>query len=331
MKPDPPDLPHREELEVALLAAALVRVRRRLVVAAALEMLPRLMTVATECQPGSARTRSRALDKDSDRLKSNQRYDYGATLRVLDSLGQHAPAVETRGTAEHKRPERAKSSKSMSDPSRVTSTAPEQPERSTPLRRQLRSETAGLHHRLEAQLALVDPQLSVQRYRQVLQAFYGFYAPVEAGLERLAAAGPPLGFPLRARAALLESDLLALGGSRPDLAELPHCADLPRLLSHEDMAGCLYVLEGASLGGQVIAPMLQRRLGLAKGSGASFFGGDAEATAARWTCVLAWLEGLSAGGARADEIVASACATFRTLARWVNQQGASLGEMSWPT
>ena len=183
-----------------------------------------------------------------------------------------------------------------------------------------------MHHRLEAQLALLDPQLSIHRYQQVLQAFYGFYAPVEAGLARLAAAGPPLGFPLRARAALLESDLLALGASRPELAELPRCADLPRLSCREDLAGCLYVLEGASLGGQVIAPVLQRRLGLAKGSGASFFAGDAEATAARWTGVLGWLEGLSGTGARSDEIVAAACATFQALGRWVERQGASLGE-----
>ena len=169
-----------------------------------------------------------------------------------------------------------------------------------------------------ARSAAVNPPLP-----PVLQAFYGFYAPVEAGLVRLAAAGPPLGFPLRARSELIESDLLALGLSRRELAELPRCADLPRLSCPEDLAGCLYVLEGACLGGQVIAPVLQRRLGLAKGSGASFFVGDAEATAARWILVLAWLEGLSARGRASDEIVAAACATFRTLARWVEQQGAS--------
>ena len=215
----------------------------------------------------------------------------------------------------------------MSDPNRVPSTAAEQCERPTPpLRQQLRRETAGVHHRLEAQLALLDPQLSIHRYQQVLQAFYGFYAPVEAGLARLAAAGPPLGFPLRARAALLESDLLALGGSRSELAELPRCADLPRLSCREDLAGCLYVLEGACLGGQVIAPVLQRRLGLAKGSGASFFTGEGEATAARWTRVLSWLEGLSGTGARGDEIVAAACATFQALGRWLERQGASPGE-----
>ena len=98
---------------------------------------------------------------------------------------------------------------------------------------------------------------------------------------------------------------------------------LPRLSCREDLAGCLYVLEGACLGGQVIAPLLYRRFGVAKGSGASFFVGDAEGTSARWMLVLAWLEGVVCAGARNEEIVAAAQATFQTLARWVERQGAS--------
>jgi heme oxygenase len=191
------------------------------------------------------------------------------------------------------------------------------------LRQQLKRETAGLHRRLEAQLGLMEPDLSVHRYQRVLRTFFGFYAPVEAGLVRLAAANPPLGFPLRARCELIESDLHALGLSRRELAGLPRCTDLPRLSCLEDLAGCLYVLEGACLGGQVIARALHQRLGVAKGSGASFFVGDAEATSARWILVLTWIDGLARAGARSEEIVASACATFQTLARWVEQQGAS--------
>jgi heme oxygenase len=196
------------------------------------------------------------------------------------------------------------------------------------LHQQLKRETAGPHKRLEAQLGLLEPELSIHRYRRVLQTFYGFYAPVEVGLVRLTAAAPPLGFPLRARCELIERDLLTLGLSRRELAELPRCTDLPRLSCPEDLAGCLYVLEGASLGGQVIAVALHQRLGVAKGSGASFFVGDAEKTSARWILVLAWLDGLVRTGARSEEIVASACTTFLTLARWVERQGASHRQVS---
>jgi len=191
------------------------------------------------------------------------------------------------------------------------------------LHQQLKRETAGLHKRLEAQLGLFDPDFSLHRYVRVLQIFYGFYAPVEARLVGLTAVGPPLGFPLRARSELIERDLLVLGSSRRELAELSRCTNLPLLSSREDMAGCLYVLEGACLGGQVIVPTLRQRLAVDKDSGASFFVGDADATSARWILVLTWLDALVRAGARSEEIAASACATFLALARWVEEQGAS--------
>jgi heme oxygenase (biliverdin-IX-beta and delta-forming) len=197
------------------------------------------------------------------------------------------------------------------------------------LHQQLKRETAGLHKRLDAQLGLFEPEFSMHRYVRVLQIFYGFYVPVEARLLRLTAVGPPFGFPLRARSELIESDLLALGSSRRELAELRRCTDLPRLSCPEDMAGCLYVLEGACLGGQVIAPALRQRLAVDKDSGASFFVGDAEATSARWIVVLTWLDALVRAGARSEEIAASACATFLALARWVEEEGASQGETPW--
>ena len=196
----------------------------------------------------------------------------------------------------------------------------------SPLHQQLKRETAGLHRRLEALLGLFEPGFSIHRYVQVLQIFYGFYAPVEASLARLTAVNPPLGLPLRARSELIERDLLALGSSRRELAELPRCTNLPRLSCSEDLAGCLYVLEGACLGGQVIAATLRQRLGVDKDHGASFFVGDAEATSARWVLVLTALDGLVSAGARSEEIAASACATFLTLAGWVEQQGAWRGK-----
>jgi heme oxygenase len=191
------------------------------------------------------------------------------------------------------------------------------------LRQHLKRETAEVHRRLEAQLGLLDRELSMQRYCRVLGAFRGFYAPVEANLMRLTTGAPPLGFALRARSELIERDLLALGLSRHVIHELPRCDDLPRLSCLEDLAGCLYVLEGACLGGQVVARALHQRFGLTQESGASFFIGDAGATSARWLLVLEWLDAVERGGAPCEEVVASAGATFLALARWVERQGAS--------
>ena len=194
------------------------------------------------------------------------------------------------------------------------------------LRGELKRETADLHDRLEALLGLLEPGLSIRRYRQVLEIFFGFYAPIEAGLAQLVAARPPPGFSLKARSALLAGDLLTLGLSGRELAELPRCRSLPPLSNREELAGCLYVLEGASLGGRVIARALDTRLGIAKDSGASFFVGDAEATSARWREVLAWLDGLIHDGARSDVVVTAARATFLAFASWAEKRMAC-----WPS
>jgi heme oxygenase (biliverdin-IX-beta and delta-forming) len=186
----------------------------------------------------------------------------------------------------------------------------------TSLRRRLKRETAAAHQHLEAQLGLLDPGLDVHGYRRVLETFYGFYVPVETDVRRLAAAEPPLGFPLRARADLIERDLLTLGVSPPALAALTLCSDRPELSGLEDLAGCLYVLEGACLGGQVLTPLLHRRLGLAKNSGAAFFAGDDELTLSRWTVIVAWLDALPRRGASTAKIISTATETFAAFARW---------------
>ena len=185
----------------------------------------------------------------------------------------------------------------------------------TSLRQRLKRETAAAHQCLEAQLGLLDPSLDVHRYRRVLETFYGFYVPVEMDVARLAAV-EPLGFPLRARAELIARDLLALGLSPADLAALPLCRERPELSCVEDLAGCLYVLEGACLGGQVLSPLMHRRLGLAKGSGAAFFAGDEERTLPRWATIVAWLDGLPRTGASTAKIISAATATFSAFARW---------------
>ena len=193
----------------------------------------------------------------------------------------------------------------------------------SPFHPRLRRETGAQHQNLERQLDLLDPALSLRRYRLVLESFYGFYAPIESELPRLLAASPPLGFSLRARAELLKRDLFSLGLSHSDITALPRCADLPRLSRTEHLAGCLYVLEGACLGGQIIANALRARLSLADDHGLAFFVGDGSGTGARWRLVIRWLENLVRRAADADEIIASARETFRSLGCWLELMEAS--------
>jgi heme oxygenase (biliverdin-IX-beta and delta-forming) len=185
----------------------------------------------------------------------------------------------------------------------------------------LRRETAELHRRIEEGLGLTEVGLSVERYKRLLESFLGYFEPVEARIAELAPSAPPLGLELPARSQLLAKDLMALGSSAENIAALPRCTDLPRLTTPAHLAGCMYVLEGSRLGGAIVARELERSLGL-RSDGASFFRGDGGDVARRFKRVLAWLDEVARAGAPADEIVASACDTFRTLSRWTETSGA---------
>ena len=102
-------------------------------------------------------------------------------------------------------------------------------------------------------------------------------------------------------------------GARPVSGGFRGAASMRRpaaLSCLEDLAGCLYVLEGACLGGQVIAQVLHQRLGVAKGSGARSSPAMRRGRWPRWTLFVAWLDGLARAGASTAKIIVARRATF---------------------
>lgn len=185
-----------------------------------------------------------------------------------------------------------------------------------PLR--LRHETRAQHEALEAALDLAGEGLTRDVYRQRLEQFYGYYRPVEARL--LALGGwPERGIDLEARGKvpLLEADLQALGVV--ELEALPLCATLPDLAGVPQAFGCLYVLEGATLGGQVITRHLRRTLGVEPDSGGRFFHSYGEQVPAMWKAFLAALVAAVATPDAEDLTVRSALETFETFHRWITR------------
>jgi heme oxygenase (biliverdin-IX-beta and delta-forming) len=186
----------------------------------------------------------------------------------------------------------------------------------------LRAATSALHRRVEEQVEL-GSAVTRERYRDVLRAFYGYYEPLEPRVAAVAAAAPPEGFEVVARAPLLARDLLALGDSPAVLTTMPRCSDLPRLGATAELAGCLYVLEGAALGAQVVRRILELRLGIARDNGGSFFTGGGPRTGGRWERVLAWIERVGAEPNGSEAMVNSACETFLTMSRWLESRRMS--------
>ncbi len=179
--------------------------------------------------------------------------------------------------------------------------------------KRLRSETRTEHERLEADLNLIRDDLSRLQYRRLLARFYGFFQPWESKIAGQIERGLPEFGAVRLKTPLLEADLrfLDVETQRVELCtDLPSCRALPELL------GSLYVTEGSTLGGQLIARHVEKQLGFSDGQGYAFFGSYKSDVGRMWQAfqgiLIAHLP-----EATEDAAVASARATFRLMHAWL--------------
>lgn len=189
----------------------------------------------------------------------------------------------------------------------------------------LRRQTRAHHEALENGLRLTREDLSLTQYINLLERFYGLYLPLEQALGALREAYLYIGldWPHRVKVPLLVKDLTALG--RPaDLRTLALCGEIPRLDSLYQALGCLYVLEGATLGGQILSKHLRRLLGLTAETGAAFFTSYGAQVGARWKAFQAMLRAQITQADAQEETVKSACATFIAFQVWLLRGDVSM-------
>jgi heme oxygenase len=184
-------------------------------------------------------------------------------------------------------------------------------------RRQLRAATEDLHDSLEQKLDLLRPNLDLRNYRQLLERTYGYYEPLEARLTAAAENQPWSNEVIsRGKASALQADLRWLGVKQQTIAELPRATQLPPTENLADTLGVMYVLEGASLGGKVLAKHFQNRWGLSKNGGATFLNFYGPELAENWDHYINWLES-SLPPADLPRTIATARATFDTMGQWL--------------
>jgi heme oxygenase len=184
----------------------------------------------------------------------------------------------------------------------------------TPVLDALRSATAELHTALEASLRL--DQIQADGYAVLLERFFGFYEP----LERTAACYAQVGWldaVNRRKVRWLVSDLRALGRSTEAMARLPRCDCLPPLASAAQQLGCMYVIEGSTLGGTHIARHVLPRLGIDHNRGGAFFNSYGASVGKNWRALLAALESRIITTADRAAAVSGACDTFAALSQWL--------------
>lgn len=178
----------------------------------------------------------------------------------------------------------------------------------------LRSETRIAHEALESRLDILSPDLTLARYLRMLERFHGFWRRWQPAMTGMTAIAPLMTG--RTRLDSLEADLAALGRTPSQISALPMIPSLPAIDGAGGALGSLYVMEGSTLGGQLVARHLDRLLGLAPDSGARYFAGYGAETGARWREFRAIF--LAVAGTEDDEaVIAGAESTFRVLADWI--------------
>ena len=183
----------------------------------------------------------------------------------------------------------------------------------------LRDATAEQHARTESVVPVLDPALTLAGYAAILRRFRAVYGALEEVLARVEQWPEGFDWTARRKVPLLDRDLAWLA-SRGVIADetidvAGATAAFPDVPALPEAIGMLYVLEGATLGGQLIARRVGPRLGITPDAGASFFAGMGEATGRRWRAFGAMADRWGASHPEAwDRVAWSARATFHAIA-----------------
>ena len=184
----------------------------------------------------------------------------------------------------------------------------------------LRTGTALLHVALEKRLPFFSERLDADWYGRLLRAYYGFYAPMEAALYDIGLI--PEGFDpvLRVKTPTLLNDLRALGLGDTAICALPRCDTLPTFDTPEACLGALYVLEGATLGGQVLRREMALRLNVDADNGGAFLNVYGAETGRRWKDFLDYLGRQPLNACAKQRAVETARSTFSCFEQWLDSQ-----------
>jgi heme oxygenase len=182
----------------------------------------------------------------------------------------------------------------------------------------LRAETRPAHERLEQHIDLLGRSWSPAFYHSLLRKFYGFYAIVEPRIwNRPEWCQLHSRIEERRKLGLLHRDMVDMGHSTEEIALLPLCSRAPAPSSFAGVLGCAYVLEGATLGGQIITRHLRHEMRLEEGRGCAFFASYGEATGPMWREFTEFLNSQPLSRAEADSLIENARNTFDSLDEWL--------------
>jgi len=153
-------------------------------------------------------------------------------------------------------------------------------------------------------------------YRTYLTRMYGFIVPLEHALAHTPGLDDILDLQARSKSAMLLYDLLALGLTLQDVAELPQCLSIPSFKGPAAALGWMYVAERPMLQAAVIRSHLEARLGRDMTAASSYLSCYSGQAGQRWRELGEAMDRVGSTSVLADRISTAASEAFRCLLRW---------------
>jgi len=157
---------------------------------------------------------------------------------------------------------------------------------------------------------------SLNDYSAILKYFYGYFGGLEQQIDQYITTAHLPDYNERRKATALANDLQVLGNTQPVQAT---GAELPTIENELQAIGALYVIEGSTLGGQIISKMVQQHLGITDGKGLSFFNGYGEDTGKKWADFQQVLNNIATTPQDEETVIAAANDTFLKFREWMRK------------
>lgn len=184
----------------------------------------------------------------------------------------------------------------------------------------IKTATAENHRNLESSalmLPISENNLTKNSYINILKTFYGYFSPLENLISKKSELQHYLpDFHDRRKSQLILRDLSFFDQTDSDI-EI--CKDIPHVKNLSQAFGCVYVMEGSTLGGQYISRSIAKQLSLQRGEGVEFFSGYKGDTGKKWKAFQEALVGYCETSNDEEIIIKSANETFLKLEKWFNK------------
>jgi heme oxygenase len=180
---------------------------------------------------------------------------------------------------------------------------------------QLKYDTLFHHQQLEKLIVgKIKSMDSVKGYISLLGHFYSFFGGIEDSITADLVAPYLDDYHTRRKSEKLANDIIGCGGKIPAKAAK---TALPAINSAAEAMGALYVMEGSTLGGQIISKMICRQLNFTGEQCLSYFIGYGGQTETMWLRFKQSINKIDESAA--PDLISAANDTFIKFKAWIEK------------